>query len=140
MILKISNNKIVNWDNVTAIVTNNLNMYHGYLLNTDYVITRHKGDEGYTDYPFVIQVQFKHEYDNINIFRTSDAEEMQEMYDAILARIVTDLSNKKSLCDISDLTKTHDLWNKYIDFTEYKEKEENERKEWFEMQEVRADG
>lgn len=140
MILKISNNKIVNWDNVTAIVTNNLNMYHGYVLNTDYVITRHKGDEGYTDYPFVIQVQFRHEYDNINIFRTSDAEEMQNVYDEILREIVSALGGGRTMCDVSELVKTHDLWNKYIEYTEYKDIEEKERKKYLDMQEVRADG
>lgn len=138
MILKISNNKIVNWDNVIGIMTRDRNVETTFLDCKEYAVTKHKGDEGYTDYPFVIVIET--EFNRTDIFRTSDAEEMQETYDAILARIVTDLSNKKTMCDISDLIKTHDLWNTYIDYSKYMKLKEEYNKRWIEMQEVRADG
>jgi hypothetical protein len=138
MILKLSNNRIVNWDNVIGIMTRNENVKIMHLDSKEYAITKHKGDHDYTDYPFMIEIET--DFNRTSIFRTSDAEEMQETYDAILARIVTDLSNKKAMCDISDLIKTHDLWNTYIDYSEYTKLEKEYHKRWIDMQEVRADG
>lgn len=139
MILKISNNSIVNWDNVISILTRDLNIHDTEIVGEEYSIEIHRGDNGYTEYPFAISVETFGRY--YTIYRTDSAEEMQEVYNAILERIIAELNMHSNMCDISGLVKNHDLYKKRVTVEEYKEIEDDKmRKMKIEMQEVRADG
>lgn len=146
MILKISNNHVINWDKVNSILTRDLNIHETCLFGKEYAVEIHRGDEGYTDYPFAITVET--DAHTFNIYRTDSAEDMQLVYDEILRNIITEYGKHNNICDISMIVKNHDLYKKHVTANELeqikrekiKEVEDIMKKMDVEMREVRIDG
>lgn len=140
MILKLRN-KILNWDNVEGIITEDFNVMHEYDDNgKEYSVTR--TIKRYS-YPYAIKIKTIGMSDVI-FYRADNYEELKEVYDKVVGEIICSLSMNSQCCDLSELEVKHDLFVRNVTDKEmkkiWKEMFVKDEERPVDMQEVRVDG
>ena len=112
MILKVGNGVALNWDNVSAVLTNDRNVerYRYLEPRKDTEVVLQEGDRNYRKNPFEIII--KALGDEYTVFKTSECEEMWTVYNEILQALTGCLRKDAPFCDISDICKHADITNR----------------------------
>ena len=112
MILKVGNGVVVNWDNVSAVLTNDRNFVDcSYMTpGKDSEMVLKRGDAQFHDRPFEIIIKVHR--DEYVAFRTSDSAEMWAVYNEILQALTSCLRRDATFCDISEICAHADMTNR----------------------------